>query len=452
MRSRLLAVTPWISIAAAAFFACSSPNTGIMVVNQGSGSSSGASTTTSGSGGGGTGDVGSGAGSGGVGSGTALGSGGSGAVTTGATSGAVTTGSGAVTTGSTSGAVTTGSTSGAVTTGAGSGGASSGTGTTSGHPVVKSTGCGTAPAIATGMWVRQPANCDQGAAEKNCQAIPVGSTPVLPPAAPKSGDPEWRGWWVYLPSNYDPTKAYRVIYNGAGCFDADWFDAGNSVLPYNDVDGNDAILVGLDYDTYSDLLGCFDNRSPSSNDFKFMPWLMNTIETTYCVDTNHEFWSGYSSGGWVAQQFNCAFPDKLRGTAAVTGCEPGAAGYPGSQPPCVNKPSATFFIKDVNDTDNTYACILPACERMLTQNGCMVNGAVPKCDPMDKTITTPYTVPTGVALPAKTGANSGCVSFNGCPADYPVVFCYTTNQSHNDSTGWGGPTLLWDWFSNKLAN
>jgi hypothetical protein len=299
------------------------------------------------------------------------------------------------------------------------------------------------------MWVRQPANCDQNAAEANCQAIPVGSTPALPPARPNSGDPEWRGWWVYLPISYDPTKAYRVIYNGAGCFDPDWFNAGKDGLPYENFDGGDAILVGLDYDTYSDLLGCYDNRSPTSNDFLFMPWLMNTIESQYCVDINHQFWSGYSSGGWVAQQFNCAFPDKFRGVAAVTGCEPGAAGYPGSQPTCVNKPTAAFYVKDVNDTDNTYACIIPACQRMLNQNGCMVNGAVPTCNPKDKTITTAYTVPTGVNV-AKAGAT--CVSFNGCPAEYPVVFCYTTTEGHNDGQDWGTPTLFFDWFKNKLAN
>jgi hypothetical protein len=384
------------------------------------------------------------------------------------TSGSGTTGSagsGTATSGATSGAS---SDSGSAASSGSSSDASTDTGPMSRHPVLKSAGCGMTPTIATGQWVQQPPNCDQGAAQVNCQAIPVGSSPVQRPA---KGAPEWRGWWVQLPSNYDPNKAYRVIYNGIGCGDADWFIAGKFGFAYQNFDNsagpdagpprlNDAILVGLDYDTYSDIPSCYDDHSPNSNDFLFFLWLQAKIESEFCVDINHEFFSGYYSGATVAQQFNCAFPDKLRGTVAVNGCEPGVPWVPGtpnvgSQPPCVSKPAAAFYAKDLNSQDRPYACILPACARVLSQNGCMVNGAVPKCDPQDKTITTPYPIPASLANVVN-GAkvNLNCVSFNGCPADYPVVFCMYTNavQPNSDTQDWGGPALYWDWMSNQLAN
>jgi poly(3-hydroxybutyrate) depolymerase len=446
-RSRLLDITPWICLGVAAFVACSSPTPPSQPVpDNTSGSSSGAmsqSGTSSGT------SSGANAPSGSVGSGTVAPSGetsGTTPPTTGTTSGTAsgaTSGTTPPTTGTASGA-SAGATSGA-TSGTASG--ASGSGTTMKHPVTPSTGCGPTSKWtgATGMWVSQPTGCAAGNGNQGtaaCQVIPVGGTA---PAKASMGSAENRGWWVYVPNGYDSTKPYRVIYNGAGCGDGNWFNAGKDGFPYNSADGGNAILVGLDYDTYSDVPGCYDNRDATSNDFSFFPWLQTEIEKTFCVDTNHEFFSGYSSGGWVMQQFNCAFPDKLRGSVAVTGCEPGSPGYPGAQySPCKQAPTAAFYVKDFGDTDNTYACIIPACTRVLKQNGCTTQ----LCNPLDTTTTTPYKVPAGVTPPA----NTKCVQFNGCPADYPVVFCVTYGQDHSDDQNWGVVPLFWDWMNNKLAD
>ena len=299
-----------------------------------------------------------------------------------------------------------------------------------------SPGCGTPWLGMTGQWVAQPTGCDQGQNHQGnaaCQAIPPGA--VVPTMA-TVGSPEHRGWWVYVPNGYNPAKPYKVIYEGAYCDDLDWFNSGKDGLPYASVDSGDAILVGLDYDTYSDRPGCYDSFDPQSNDFTFFPWLQAQIESELCVDRGAEFFSGYSSGATLAQQLDCAFPDKLRGVVSVTGCEPGAGDVPGAQPPCIDKPTAAFFVKDYNDSDNPYFCILPSCSRILKQNGCSVT----KCDPLDATLTTPYPVPIGVTLPSQ----ARCVQFNGCPTDYPVVFCVTYDQHHGDDQSWGVVQLFWD--------
>ncbi len=434
MRFRLLALTPWLSLAVATVVACGASTTQVMNVptsGNANGDSSGSSSGT---------DQGQ---SSGTSSGTGSGSGvtGSGA-TAGGSSGAASGSTPSSGTGSSGSAPSSGVNSDA----GGSAGSQTDSGAGAGsHPVIPSPGC-TSNSVwngPTGQWVSEPDGCAQGNGNQGtsqCQTIPPGANV---PSTSGMGTPEHRGWWVYVPTGYNPTKPYRVIYSGAGCDDADWFHAGDDGFPYNNVDDAQAILVGLDYDTYSDVPGCYDNRDPQSNDFTFFPWLQNQIETQFCVDKNHEFFSGYSSGSWVMQQFNCAFPDKLRGSVGVTGCEPGAPGYPGAQyAPCVDKPTAAFYVKDYNDTDNTYACILPACTRMLKQNGCSVT----TCNPLDKTTTTPYTLPAGVTLPQ----GASCVQFNGCPTDYPVVFCVTYNQGHGDGQSWGTPKLFWDWMTNKL--
>jgi hypothetical protein len=316
-----------------------------------------------------------------------------------------------------------------------------------GSLLTRSAGCGKPWNGATGTFVQQPPGCDENN-QTACQAIPLGTTPAVWPGnglGGASGDPEWRGWWVLVPAGYDSSKAYPVIYEGAGCDDADPFQAGAAVFDYNTVDNGQAILVGLDYDTFSDNPLCYDGRDPNSNDLLFFPWLMTHIEEQFCVDTGREFFSGYGgpdNGAGLANQLSCAMPSKLRAQVTVAGCEAGTPADPGgSLPTCNPAPIAAFFVHDQGDTTEPYACDTAACARILSQNGCMNT----KCDPLDLSLTTPYSVPADVTLPQGTR----CVSFSGCPPDYPVVFCTTEGSGNNDDTNWGVTTLLWG-FMNTL--
>jgi len=299
----------------------------------------------------------------------------------------------------------------------------------------------------TGAWVAQPPGCNGFAPDAGvsfdssiCQAIPPGASP---PASPMSGDPEYRGWWTLVPKGYvvDPTHPYRIIFSANGC-PGFAYNAGSNGYAYQAVDGGQAIQVGLDLDTFTQRSGCYDGRNPASNDLVFLPWLMAQIEDELCVDMNHEFFSTYADDASLMQQFNCAFPDKLRGSVSVAGFEPGATGYTSALPVCVSKPSAAFFVHDFMDPETTYDAILPGCSRVLQQNGCSNT----KCDPLDTTLTSAYAVPKGVALPT----TAVCRQFNGCPDDYPVVFCVTYNEGHFDGTSWGVVPLFWDWMANRL--
>jgi hypothetical protein len=298
-----------------------------------------------------------------------------------------------------------------------------------------------------GTWVAEPPGCD-GSSQADgapfqtdvCQAIPPGSTP---PPNPVSGDPEYRGWWTLVPTGYvvDSSNPYKVIFNANGCPGFAYL-AGNGGYPYQNVDNGQAIQVGLDLDTFSERLGCYDGRDPTSNDLLFLPWLMSQIEDELCVDMNHEFFSTYADDASLMQQFNCAFPDKFRGSVSVSGFEPGAPGSPGLLPACVSKPTAAFYVHDFNDTETSYSAILPGCSRVLQQNGCSNT----QCDPLDSTLTSPYAVPKGVNL----APTAVCRQFDGCPEDYPVVFCVTYNQGHFDGQSWGVVPLFWDWMANRL--
>jgi poly(3-hydroxybutyrate) depolymerase len=325
-------------------------------------------------------------------------------------SGAAGSGEAGTTSGGSAGTTSGGS---AGTTGSGSAGTTGAAGTGASAMTM---GCGkTIPSLVTlGKWSIMASTVDpKGKVE------PAGGPPAVTIVGP-DGKSWPRGFWMLVPTNYDKNKPSRVVFEGAGCDDFGSDAGGMSVYDYHTVaaiknNAEQTIQVGLDYDPVRTDY-CYDDHNPQSNDFAFFPYLHKFVEDNFCVDTKHEFFSGYSSGSWLANQLTCAFPDVLRGVVLATGEEPTTL------PTCVQgHPVAGLFLHEIDDPYNAYTAVLPACARLLTQNGC----ATTTCAPSNLALSTPYTKPTFTA-----GANPppkmDCVSFNGCPATAPVVFC-TTN-------------------------
>ena len=293
-----------------------------------------------------------------------------------------------------------------------------------------------------GKWVEiasQPNPQGQGGVTPPPMKVPCNSaddkdTVGLGSAYPPCGadGTKKRGFWVYVPANFDNTKPSKVIYEAAGCADKSAAQGGTAGYQYQNVDQTSAlqvIQVGMEY-SRSDL--CYDNQQPTSNDFKFFPLLHQWVEKNFCVDKSKQYFSGYSTGAWVANQFTCAFPDVLHGFVFATGSEP-------QQPTCLQgHPTAGLFLHDIGDNANKYNTVLPGCVRLLTQNGCTIK----TCDTQtfaNTALVTKYDVPATFAAPA----SISCVSFNGCPKGAPVVFCTTNmndgNQNHylgNADPGW----------------
>jgi hypothetical protein len=338
------------------------------------------------------------------------------------------------------------------TTGSAGAGTAGSTGTAGTTTATMSAGCGMAlPAGVTkkGDWVSIADGC-------KADGYTGGGLPNPDPAPISIKGPDGmtydRGFYVLVPASYDNTKPTRVIYEGAGCTDnssADTADCGGkSGFPYQNVDsvgnnGEQTIQVGLQYDPARH--GCYDDQVSTSNDFAFFPYLHKWVEDNFCVDLKRQFFSGYSSGSWLANQMTCAFPDVLRGVVEATGGEPPA------QPTCVTSghPVASLFLHDTGDTINAFSGILPACTRILNLNGC----ATTSCsNPADTTVTTVYTPPTFVGGDSAPSSLK-CRQFNGCPAAYPVVFCETTIPGDNLADHYvttGGnwiPKLFWDFLS-----
>ena len=303
--------------------------------------------------------------------------------------------------------------------------------------------------FAKGKWVEiasQPNPQKQGGVTPPPMMVPCQASDDKPTEGHGAAYPpcgadgmKKRGFWVYVPMNFDNSKPSKVIYEFAGCGDQSPAQGGTAAYQYQNVDQNSAtqvIQVGVEY-SRSDL--CYDNQQPTSNDFKFFPLLHTWMEKNFCVDKSKQYVSGYSTGAWVANQFTCAFPDVVHGFVFATGSEP-------QQPTCVQGHAAAgLFLHDIGDKANTFNSVLPGCVRLLTQNGCTIK----TCD--TQTFSNPALVTKYDVSPAFAATPSiSCVSINGCPTNAPVVFCSTNmndnNQNHylgNADPGWI-TKLFWD--------
>jgi poly(3-hydroxybutyrate) depolymerase len=182
---------------------------------------------------------------------------------------------------------------------------------------------------------------------------------------------------------------------------------------------------------------CFDDgadaTTANSVEYPYFEALHQAVEASTCVDKNRQFYAGYSSGGWMAQQLGCRYPDVLRAQGSVTGGLPPV--IKNGTETCVDHPIAAFLIHDYNDTSNVYAGSVAALERLLKLNHCAGG----------KTMATATKAPYMIAGIANT-ASFSCLRYTGCPADYPIVFCTSTGQAHGSQSPSAVPGF-WGFFS-----
>ncbi len=268
-----------------------------------------------------------------------------------------------------------GTTGGAGSAGMSGGGSSAGAGGSGGaSPAMRSSGCGMATTQVLGSWVEQPKLMVNNKA---------------------------RQWWVWLPTGYDPMRAYPVIFTFHGC------GGESNYIPMQKQTGSDAIVVrGTGADN-----GCW-TYGLEGDDVKFFDAMLTQLQTQSCMDSSRVFAMGYSSGGWMTNTLECSRGDKLRGTGTLSG------GRAGNGMNCKGK-FARATVHDLQDPTNPFddwtgtdnklhkgQGASPELDRVLVQNHCMT--AAPVMEP-----------------PAP------CARYQGCDAGYPVIACRTTGQGHN---------------------
>jgi poly(3-hydroxybutyrate) depolymerase len=347
------------------------------------------------------------------------------------------TGSNAGTAGTGSNAGTAGTGSNAGTAGTGSNAGTAGTGSNAGTAGTGAAGTGAAGTGAAGTSATGTAGTT-GAAGSTAGGRPSGRSAgcdMAPPATEMSGksvshtitvtgmDPKYaayvnRTYCTKMPTGYDPSKAYPVVFYGGGC-GAFGCEGGGSFGSRTDI-----ILVEANISRANTGLvpegaapGCFQMgrvTTPDSPEAFYFDQVMDQVEKMYCVDKGKVFVSGTSSGAWLSNTLACQRGNRVRGTAADSGgigfdrgtCKPGTA-----------------------------VMIMPGDATNATQGGNAVGAAVAR-DLFIKLNGCSMT-PTQMKF-----GNDTCDVYGGC--DSPVAWC-NVGGGHQSGNGHLGPTGMAFW-------
>ncbi len=220
-----------------------------------------------------------------------------------------------------------------------------------------------------------------------------------------------RNYYLKLPANYDSTKAYPITIGGSGCGGQETVGSEGGYAPLGTVPNQDkAILVSLSYvlasSAMSDCGGAvFADDFPNSPEVQYLAAVVKDVQGKYCNATNKVFLNGYSSGAFESVSLGCANSDIIRGYGVQIG---GGLRINGPKP--CKGPVAAMFVVGVQDDGNPIGPLAtplndslgsaPARDELLTRNKCVGTDTKPWDPDYPK-----------------------CVTYTGCPAQYPVVWC-----------------------------
>ncbi|HET6283539.1 MAG TPA: hypothetical protein VFH73_21460 [Polyangia bacterium] len=244
-----------------------------------------------------------------------------------------------------------------------------------------------------------------------------------------------RTYHVKLPTDYDRTKSYRLVYEGTSC------GGGPTDVPdFAALAGADGVIqIALQRrdGVHTDGAGgpsCFDNWSTMSIEYPFFEAVHAAVNKTLCFDQHRVFAAGHSSGAWIANYFGCNY-----GSTFVRAISPHAGGFsqdpnppvygapPTGPPTCRDLPTPGFWQHNHDDGNNPITGNIRAITRALKANRCTeTDFATAK--------RAPYPAP---------GSNGACNQFTGCPKEFPIVFCDPQTGGHAGNQMWAG---AWQFF------
>jgi poly(3-hydroxybutyrate) depolymerase len=204
-----------------------------------------------------------------------------------------------------------------------------------------------------------------------------------------------RDYIVKIPDAYASATPYRLVFafhGRTGTAEQVATGFGGGYYGLEERIGDSTILVspqGLGTD--SDPA---DTGWPNTNgrDIAFIRAMVDSLASSYCVDSSRIFSTGMSYGGMISNTIGCEMPDVFRAIAPVAGAMFGRSD-------CLDQPVATWMSHGTADTVVTFEQGEAARDNFIAQNHC------------DTAIEPVATEP------------EGCVAYQGCDEGFPVIWC-----------------------------
>ncbi len=215
-----------------------------------------------------------------------------------------------------------------------------------------------------------------------------------------------RTYFVKMPGNYDPMTLYPLVFgfHGASGDYTSFTELGG--YDFQDVVGEEAILVFPNGLPNEAGLTQWDHES----DLIFFDDLYGELEINLCFDTRKVFAAGHSAGGGFTHTLGCKRGDVLRAIAPVAGS---LLDYES----CVGQ-VAVIQIHGSNDRVVPMGLIRPARDYWIAINGCNKAGVQEGVDPV-------------------------CEAYSECDSGFPVEYC-----EHDGGHEWPdfASDAIWNFF------
>ncbi len=276
------------------------------------------------------------------------------------------------------------------------------------------------------------AGSDGGAADAG---VKCGSSPLTPGLSNQSVSVGAlkRTYELYVPTGLDPHVPAPLVFADHG-FTMNG-DAMRQLTDYTTLADQEGFVVafpdgiGTTWNVGTGVCGAGVFTSGKNDDLGFVQAMIDAVDQSQCVDRARVFATGFSMGGYFANDIACLRPDLVRAVAPASGGGPPAG--------CVAGPTPVMILHGTADPLIGYACGVQARDYWAKHNGCS----------------------TDVDTVSVKGGT--CEYNKNCPPGGQVVLCSFTGMGH----GWaghvyglyGGGTqfedatkLTWDFFKSQM--
>jgi len=193
-----------------------------------------------------------------------------------------------------------------------------------------------------------------------------------------------RSYVLSVPKSYDPSTPLALVFG--------WHGSGASGNQARQSFAIEPAAAGGAIFVYPSSAGLGWDWSPSGIDVALFDALAGFLTANYCVDRKRIFSTGMSNGAYFTNVLACYRGDVLRAIAPVAGGPPSPAG-------CIGHVGAWVAHASNDDTVDFTTGGLATRDLWLGRNGC-----------------------SSTLAPLATSPD-GCVEYQGCQPEQPVVFC-----------------------------
>jgi poly(3-hydroxybutyrate) depolymerase len=206
-----------------------------------------------------------------------------------------------------------------------------------------------------------------------------------------------REFWVHVPASYNPNAPHPLVVglHWKGGQATDVYGTGNGAFyGLQQLYGDSAVFVAPNGLVFNNERGW---ANFNDSDIHFMQSMVDQLKQGLCIDNKHVYAAGFSFGGMMSNAIGCQMGDTFRAVAPMSG-----ALWSG----CADSPNkvAAILIHSKDDPVVDYKYGEEARDKFLAKNGC--------------------------SNATNSIGKNGCVEYQGCSANYPVVWCGPDTGGH----------------------